>query len=610
MKKILSLKVVVNLTLIIMLIGGFVYTVGFGICLYLARREVTIETNKKVQRDIDYVHEYIDEQLQRVEDAAYSLASRHFGNTIRHDDGSASVQIDPKTFHMPSEEECYTVMEQFMDANPLVCGIAIGFEDGIFPNVKGEFGFAPYVNRLKGYYTRVDIGTLYDYHEWEWYREPASTNKAYWCNPFRESTSNHVITCYNVPLHGYGGRLVGVLAIDIDTEMFSRKCAEIAPYPNSEVTLVDRDFNIIFHPDTNYITKNVADVKRFANVEADDSLEIDMRRGERGHFAINKGMDNEALFYFAPVERTGWKISVECPKKEVFGGVERMKRDTTFIAICSIIVMILCFVFLFHKLQEVTLSKASMEGELNVASRIQKGMLPKLYPAFPERPELDVYGFLNPAKSVGGDLYDYFVRDDKLFFCIGDVSGKGVPASLYMVVVKALFRNVSLHQDDPQEIISALNTALSQGNDHNMFCTMYLGVLDLKTGKLEYCNAGHNAPIMRRVGENGTIDVNYIKPKVNLAVGVIDGFPYQKEDTMLHPGDAIFLYTDGVTEAENEEHKLLGDEAALKMLADARSHNMRSAKEFVDWVYKDIKQYAGNAEQSDDITMVVVEFKG
>ena len=238
------------------------------------------------------------------------------------------------------------------------------------------------------------------------------------------------------------------------------------------------------------------------------------------------------------------------------------------------------------------------------------GMLPKVYPAFPDRKELDVYGFLKPAKSVGGDLYDYFIRDDKFYCCIGDVSGKGIPASLYMAVVRSLFHNVSMREDNPAAIVSQLNNALSEGNDHNMFCTLFLGVLDLKTGHVDFCNAGHNAPVIRQLSDDGATVVRYTHPKVNLAVGVLPGFPYAKEEIVLKPGEAIFMYTDGVTEAENTAKQLFGEEATLKALTEARSHNCRSAKDFVDYVYNVINQYATGTEQSDDITMVVVEYLG
>lgn len=609
MKKILGFKVIFNLALFIMLISGIVFTIGFGSSLYLARQEVTKETDEKVQRDIDYVQGYIDGQMQRIEDAAFSLASRNFGNTVRKEDGTASVDIDLMTFVRPTPEECYIYMEQFMEANPIVFGVALGFEPYVYPDVVSKYGFTPYVTRRGEGYTRMDMGQQVDCRSWEWYKEAANNNAGYWSNPFRDISTGKVIASFNLPVHGYGGRLVGVLAIVIDTEAFGKKCSEVAPYPNAQVTLADRNFNFVCHPDTSFLLRNVMEVGQYDNFEADDSMKIKMLAGESGSYSVNEGKENEALFYFSPLERAGWMITVECPKSEVYGGVERMKKNTTIIAILSILIMIISFIWLFRSLQKVTLSKAGIESELKIASAIQMGMIPKLYPAFPNRKELDVCGFLKPAKSVGGDLYDYFIRDEKFYFCIGDVSGKGVPASLFMAVIRSLFRNVSLHEDDPSAIADALNTGLAEGNEMNMFCTMFIGVLDLKSGHLDYCNAGHNAPIIRRLVD-GRVDVHYATPKTNLAIGVFEGFPFEKEETILKPGEALFLYTDGVTEAENIEKQLFGEDKTLQALADARSHNVRTSQDFILSVYGSIESHTLGADQSDDITMLVVEYKG
>lgn len=254
--------------------------------------------------------------------------------------------------------------------------------------------------------------------------------------------------------------------------------------------------------------------------------------------------------------------------------------------------------------------KAMMQGELNIAATIQKGMLPKLYPAFPDVKELDVYGMLVPAKEVGGDLFDYFICDGKFFFCIGDVSGKGVPASLFMAVLRSLFRNVSLHEDNPSQIANALNTALSEGNDQNMFRTMMLGVLDISNGCLRFCNCGHNAPVVRRIKEDGTCKVSFEKVETNIAVGIFEGFPYRAQETVMKPGEALFLYTDGITEAENTTKELYGDDRLLEALAAARNDSMQTAKDYVEYVYRNVKSFSGAASQSDDITMVMIEYKG
>lgn len=610
MKKILGFKVIANLTLIVLLVGGLVYTLGLGTCLYLARQEVTKESGEKMDLSIKYIQEHVDGQLQRVEDVAYTLVSTTFGNTHRDANGVGFVTIDPTKFQLPTEEEVFDLLEQYLDANPHICGMAIGFEKFLYTGTTGEHGFAAYVTNVSGHNERLRLGELHDFHQKDWYKMAVQTNKPYWSLPFKETSQGKVVTCFCLPLHGYGDRIVGVLALDINTESFREECTKAAPFPNAQVAIADREFRFVSHPDTSFIMRTIHETGAYDDYQADDSMRIKMLNNEKGLYTVNRGTQHEALFSFAPIKRTGWMISIESPKEDLYGGVERMKRDTTIIAVISIILMVISFIFLFRRMQQVTLSKASIENELRIASAIQMGMLPKLYPAFPDRKELDVYGFLKPAKSVGGDLYDYFIRDDKFYCCIGDVSGKGIPASLFMAVVRSLFRNVSLHEDNPAVILSQLNTALSEGNDHNMFCTMFLGILDLKTGHVDFCNAGHNAPIIRQLDEKGEPQVRFTHPKVNLAVGVFPDFPYEKEEIVLKPGEAIFLYTDGVTESENTEKQLFGEEATIKALADARHSGSHSAKDFVDHIVTAIQKHAAGTEQSDDITMVVVEYKG
>lgn len=611
MKRLLGLKLVANLALFVMLVGGLILTISFGTCLYMARQGVLHETNLRVEQSIDEVVNYVDDQLLRVEDVAYTLISSKFGSTVRTSEEGGVVRIDPRTLKLPTEEEVYQILEQFLQANPHICGVAIGFEPFLYKETGYQYGFAAYVTNVRGYMERLPIGNMHDYRAREWYQESAQSNASYWSRPFRETSMGRVVTCFSLPLHGYNDRLVGVLAVDIDTEAFRKKCAAVSPFPNAQVSIVDREWHFVSHTDSTYLLRHINEVGGYSDYRADDSMRIKMLNGQSGNYTVNEGADNEALFYFAPIARSGWTVAIECPSDEVFSGLKRMQRRTMVIGVLSIIFLFVCIVWLFRHVQKITISKAGMESELKVASGIQMGMIPKLYPAFPDRSEIDVCGLLRPAKSVGGDLYDYFIREDKFFFCIGDVSGKGVPASLFMAVIRALFRNVSLHTDNPAEILSSLNTALSEGNEHNMFCTMFLGVLDLKTGHLDYCNAGHNAPIARCLNPDGTIEIRYTKPMVNLAVGVFPGFPYACEHADMKAGEALFLYTDGVTEAENLSKQLLGDEATLTLLQNARKDaNIRTMKDVVDYVYNAVVAFAAGAEQSDDITMVAIEYKG
>lgn len=607
-KKILGIRTIANIALWIMLLGGIIFTLGFGLSLKIARQEVTKEVDAKVQSQINYLEAYVDGQLQRIEDAGYSLASTLFGRCVRDDGGNSSVEVDPLTFVRPTPEECRLIIQQFLEANPVVCGIAIEFERNVYSDVESTYGFTPYVTRLSGDFEYLDLGMITDSFEWEWYTEPISLGKACWVSPFRDSSVGHVIASYTIPVYMEGQKFA-VMAVDIDTEAFGAKCDEISPYPGARVTMLDDSFRFISHPDSSFLMKHVDEVENLDDLVYDDSLKSSMETGQTGRFKLQSG-DRRSLFYFAPIDRTGWMVTIQCPEEEVYGGVDRMKRSTTLIALISILVMILSMLLLFRNLQKVTMTKAGMENELKVASTIQMDMLPKSYPAFPDRGDLDIYGFQKSAKSVGGDLYDYFIRDGKLFFCLGDVSGKGVPAALYMAVILSLFRNISQHQENPEEIVGSINGTMVGGNTSNMFCTLFVGVLDLADGHMKYCNGGHNAPLVKRAGKDGATDIHFAKVKSNLAVGVMEGFPYQREETTLGAGDAIFLYTDGVTEAEDKDKKLFGEDAALSAFEFAAGHSTTGAKGYVESVYDSVVIHTSGADQNDDITMLAIEYLG
>lgn len=253
-------------------------------------------------------------------------------------------------------------------------------------------------------------------------------------------------------------------------------------------------------------------------------------------------------------------------------------------------------------LRATTEKKANMERDLHIAAKIQQGMLLKVFPAFPERSDIDIYGMQRAAKEVGGDIFDFLMRDDRLYFLIGDVSGKGVPASLFMTVVGHLFRNVARYSTSASVIVEAINNGLAEGNDEDMFCTLFCGVLDMQTGKVDYCNAGHNAPIW--IHDSKTA---FMTPEVNLPTGVIGEFEYKSEEILLSEGDALFLYTDGVTEAENRDKDLFGDATTLAMVDLLKDMPMRDLS---DGVYDAVKQFVDGYEQSDDLTVLCLRWRG
>ena len=266
-----------------------------------------------------------------------------------------------------------------------------------------------------------------------------------------------------------------------------------------------------------------------------------------------------------------------------------------------------------NELRDTTAQKAAMESELKIAHDIQMSMLPKTFPPYPERDDIDIYGMLTPAKAVGGDLFDFYIRDEKLFFCIGDVSGKGIPASMFMAVTRSLFRNISAHVVLPEHIAYALNNALTEGNETNMFVTLFTGVLDLATGHLHYCNAGHNAPLL--VGCDVEDSVPHADPQVrelpclpNLPLGIMGEFQFEAQEVDLDPDTTIFLFTDGLNEAENAFHEQFGDERIMEVANRLLAQREHQPINITYEMFQAVHNFVNGAEQSDDLTMLAIQY--
>ena len=255
-----------------------------------------------------------------------------------------------------------------------------------------------------------------------------------------------------------------------------------------------------------------------------------------------------------------------------------------------------------EELKNTTASKAAIENELKVAHDIQMSMLPKTFPPYPERDDIDIYGMLLPAKDVGGDLFDFYICDEKLFFCIGDVSGKGVPASLVMAMTRSLFRNISSHTAEPHLIAQALNDALAEGNDTSMFVTAFLGVLELGTGLLHYCNAGHNPPLI--IGS----EVSLVPCEPNVPLGLMAGMDFVPQEIQFNHQMMIFLFTDGLNEAEDELHAQFGDDRILQQAEALLAKGNIQSAELVNQMNEAVHTFVNGAQQSDDLTMLAIKY--
>lgn len=501
------------------------------------------------------------------------------------------------------------VTQRIVQDNPVVVGSTVAFVPGYD---KKRPLFAPYSYRVPGT-GNIELKSLatseYDYPSQEWFTKPIELDDGYWSEPYvDEGGGEMLMTTYSLPLRDANGKIAAVITADISLDWLNEIVGNISVYPSAYSVLLSRSGQVMVCPvETLVMNTTIQDIQNgsMAGNETFRDISESMLTGQNGNIRINnRGITSQV--YFAPVERTGWSMSIVIPENEIYSDIRRVGVMVKLLQLLGIIMLIL----LLHsvakrqkKYQMINEQKERIEGELHIASEIQMAMIPKIYPPYPERDDIDVFGQLTPAKEVGGDLFDFYIRDEKLIFCIGDVSGKGVPASLYMMVTKALFRTISAHESAPEKIVANLNDVMSQDNDSNMFVTMFLGVLDLPTGRLHYCNAGHDAPIL--IGNTGA---GMLPVDSNLPIGVMPKWKFSKQETLIDPDTSIFLYTDGLTEAENIEHKQFEMDRVIKLakkLQQSRTFNPTAIlKSMTDAVSK----FVGDADQSDDLTMLAIQY--
>ena len=246
-------------------------------------------------------------------------------------------------------------------------------------------------------------------------------------------------------------------------------------------------------------------------------------------------------------------------------------------------------------------NNARIKGELSVATDIQANMLPNIFPAFPERNDFDIYATMNPAKEVGGDFYDFFmINDNHLGLVIGDVSGKGVPAAMFMVIAKTLIKDHAQLGLDADEVFMQVNDKLCEGNKIGLFVTCFMAIVDLDSGVMTYVNAGHNPPVLKHNGK-----IKFLKCRPGFVLAGMEGMHYKQESIQINRGDKLFLYTDGISEATNSKNELYNDNRLIECI---RSLGNISVKKVIEAVNNDVEKFVGDAPQFDDMTMLAFDY--
>ena len=556
--------------------------------------------------------------------------------------------------NMDSPEHVFDALERIMKINKRLAGCFVAFEPDYFKG-QGRW-FEAYAYHADS--THVDCRQIgspqHDYFNGAWYQRGLSLERdddGYLTDLYYDDTVNSGMFCsYVIPVFDCQGRKVGVYGVDLSLDLLDVIIDEAMRNVRKEF-MVDAQEDIGEDGEI-YFSIQIIDSKG-NRITGSDSLDISMLKGEQE--VVDRELDMKDLKhtpYYINAKQlgaTGWTLVVFQHRDLVFtwGWVLAV-----IIVFCMGIGCLVIFFFTTRSIRRATkplgflsesaqevakgnfdaplptfkhndevaqlrdsfgtmqqslkeyleeqkalsAAKAAMMSELNVAHTIQMSMIPKTFPAFPDRKDLDLYASLTPAKAVGGDLYDFFIRDDSLYFCIGDVSGKGVPASLVMAVSRTLFRNIAAHTDKPSHIVETMNVNICDGNEQCMFVTLFVGVLDLQTGRLRYSNAGHDAPYVQD---------EHLPCDSNLPVGITPDLKYSEQETMIAPGKILFLYTDGLTEAENSSQNLFGMQRINEVIATFEG----SPQELIETMTAAVHQFVGDTEQSDDLTMLAFRIR-
>ena len=632
-------KLSIRVSLWVVLFAAIIFTVALGFLFFQSREAVRQEAISHATQILDKTSLRVEGILNRVEVASNMtkwLVERH-----------------------PNKADSMFVYSRSMLANnPDFYNCSIAFEPYYFKD-KGRY-FSAYTKHIGDSLRTIQGGSdSYQYFFTDWYLMSTLLDKPSWTEPYMDldvaTNTSEMVTSYCQTIKNKDGQKIGVINTSLSISWLSNTISATKPYPNSYSIMIGRGGTYFVHPDSTKITRQTIFTQSLEHPDtAMVALGHAMQRGEEGMKHMNIDGKDCYVFY-KPLGNTGCSMAIVCPEKDIFGGFDRLRRSVMAIVITGLLLMLYLFIRIItrelsplrrlaheaetiasghfdaelpnferideigqlshsfgnmqqslvkyiEELKETTAEKASIESDLRIANGIQMGMLPENFPTRGDRDDVQLYASLTPAKEVGGDLFDFYFRDDKLFFCIGDVSGKGVPASLFMAVTRAVFRTTSAHESKPDRIVSVMNHMIADMNKTNMFVTLFVGVLDLPTGMLHYSNAGHDAPLLVGAG------VGELPCDSNIPVGVMPDWDYTLQEAQIYTNTTIFLFTDGLTEATSADFKLFEMERVNDVAVKALAQQQQEPQQLISLMTEAVHQFVGDAEQSDDLTMMAIQY--
>ena len=551
-----------------------------------------------------YTRSLLADELEKRAESEITTKAILIKNSLNLSENSLMGHVWDLKRNLFHPDSSYTVMEWVLKSHPHLAGCWVAYVPDYFPE-KGRL-FEPYAWWDNGEIKNAEIAAEgRDYTQNPYYKAVYASNAPMWTDVYHEFLTDMNLVTYILPIHDERGDIVAMFGLDVSTEQLGDTLNYRHIYPSSYDFLLTEKGQLIAGP-KHTREKKVKEMQHIIDMINDSTVAKSPSNSGRSVIFPIKDADGDKgmVFYTHFKGQPKWQIAVVCYDKEVYAKLVKMRRTIGILMLLGLLVLgliIARFAKNDRKLQKANLEQERIGSELRIAKNIQKEMLPHSFSL--GRDDLDVYGSLTPAREVGGDLFDFFVRDEKLFFCIGDVSGKGVPSAIVMAVIHAMFRMASANENNPAKIMQIVNETASEGNESNMFVTMFVGVLDLPTGHLCYCDAGHDAPFIMVDGQ-----WSMVKVTPHLPIGVFADVDYGMEEIQVQPDSTIFLYTDGLTEAKRGPKQMFGLQRTEEVLSKCAQQQLMP-QQILETVSEEVHRFIGNAEQSDDLTMLAIHYK-
>jgi len=580
--------------------------VTLGIAMRLSQKELKDEAFRMANIEADIVKATVNIMFSSTEWVMNSFLSSISDYDLAQCEGDMVTNriLRKSDQHKLEASELYEMIEGFISYNPELYSCILIFEPGALDNIPNGIAAAAYSDN--SHKSRLNLLDEYNVFGSKFYKSISESGKRQMKVSF-VGINDRFICTVGIPIFSPDKKkVIGQCWVDLLMDGSSKMLSRVKFKNDVASFLMAPDGRVICSSDFQYngqYLMEILDNKYPGDFPHEwyDKMQSILKESVQVDTVFTAEMNGEITKSFCNnIKHTKFTLVSVKPESRMFRIATDLQKTLMEIFVGAFLLLAFCLLYLFYAFRKENEAKDKLQSDLELAYEIQHSLLTPNLDTEPAA--YNIYGFQQPAKSVGGDLFCHFEKGGKLHFCIGDVSGKGVPAALLMAEIISLYKYIASKKDNVSDIIKALNDSSMDVSVNRNICTMIVGILDLETGKLDFCNAGHNPPVLLSDGQP-----KYISMKPNMPLYAFDNYPFIAESIDLKPGDRMFLYTDGVTDAMDYRRQMFGQGALMSTIG---KNGSKSFPKMVASILAAIANFVGRMPQYDDITLLCIKFKG